>query len=76
MESGRIAGAEENPESFSIELPAGWLGKAHAMWTATNAGAGDWLLFTDADVLFKPDLRRALAYAEAERADHWCCFRR
>jgi cellulose synthase/poly-beta-1,6-N-acetylglucosamine synthase-like glycosyltransferase len=57
------------------ELPAGWLGKTHAMWTATNAADGDWLLFTDADVLFKPDsLRRALVYAEAERADHVVLF--
>ncbi len=46
-------------------LPEGWLGKAHAMWTAASQAKGDWLLFTDADVLFKPDsLRRALAYAE------------
>ncbi len=53
------------------ELPSGWLGKTHAMWTATNEATGDWLLFTDADVLFKPDsLRRALVYAEAEKADH------
>src|SRR5271154_2177897 len=53
------------------ELPAGWLGKTHAMWTATNEAKGDWLLFTDADVLFKPDsLRRGLAYAEAGRAGH------
>src|ERR1039458_8762712 len=57
------------------ELPAGWLGKTHAMWTATNEAAGDWLLFTDADVLFKPDsVRRALTYAEAERADHVVLF--
>src|SRR5271169_1677139 len=57
------------------ELPAGWLGKTHAMWTAANAATGDLLLFTDADVLFKPDaLRRALAYAEAERADHIVVF--
>ena len=57
------------------ELPPGWLGKAHAMWTATNEATGDWLLFTDADVLFKPDsVRRALAYAEAERADHVVLF--
>jgi cellulose synthase/poly-beta-1,6-N-acetylglucosamine synthase-like glycosyltransferase len=57
------------------ELPAGWLGKAHAMWTATNAATGDWLLFTDADVLFKPDsVRRALVYAEAEQADHVVLF--
>ncbi len=59
------------------ELPAGWLGKTHAMWTAANYATGDWILFTDADVLFKPDsLRRALAYAEAEPADHVVLFPR
>jgi glycosyltransferase involved in cell wall biosynthesis len=59
------------------ELPPGWLGKTHAMWTAANQASGDWLLFTDADVLFKPDsLRRALAYAEAEHADHVVLFPR
>jgi glycosyltransferase involved in cell wall biosynthesis len=58
-----------------LELPAGWLGKTHAMWSATNTATGDWLLFTDADVLFKSDsLRRAVAYAEAERADHLVLF--
>jgi glycosyltransferase involved in cell wall biosynthesis len=57
------------------ELPSGWLGKTHAMWTATNEAKGDWLLFTDADVQFKADsLRRALAYGEAERADHVVVF--
>jgi len=59
------------------ELPAGWLGKTHAMWTAAKEATGEWLLFTDADVLFKPDsLRRALAYAEAEPADHVVLFPR
>jgi cellulose synthase/poly-beta-1,6-N-acetylglucosamine synthase-like glycosyltransferase len=59
------------------ELPAGWLGKTHAMWTAAKEATGDWLLFTDADVLFKSDsLRRALAYAEAEPADHVVLFPR
>ena len=57
------------------QLPAGWMGKPHAMWTAAAQSSGDWLLFTDADVLFKPDsIRRALAYAEAERADHLVVF--
>jgi glycosyltransferase involved in cell wall biosynthesis len=57
------------------ELPAGWLGKTHAMWSAANTATGDWLLFTDADVLFKPDsVRRAVTYAEAERADHLVLF--
>jgi len=58
------------------ELPAGWLGKTHAMWTAANQANGDWLLFTDADVLFKPDsLRRALAYAESVPPITSFCFR-
>ena len=59
------------------ELPAGWMGKTHAMWTAAEQASGDWLLFTDADVLFKPDsVRRAVAYAEAEKADHVVLFPR
>ena len=59
------------------ELPPGWLGKTHAMWSAGLQAGGDWLLFTDADVLFKPDvLRRALAYAESENADHVVVFPR
>ena len=46
------------------------MGKPHAMWSASNHATGDWLLFTDADVMFKPDaLRRAVTYAEAEPAD-------
>jgi len=53
------------------ELPPGWLGKVHAMWSAAKQASGDWLLFTDADVHFRADvLTRALAYAEAESADH------
>jgi glycosyltransferase involved in cell wall biosynthesis len=59
------------------ELPAGWLGKTHAMWTAANQATGEWLLFTDADVLFRPDsLRRALVYAESVPADHMVLFPR
>ena len=59
------------------DLPPGWLGKTHAMWRASQIATGDWLLFTDADVLFKPDaLRRAIAYAETEKADHVILFPR
>jgi glycosyltransferase involved in cell wall biosynthesis len=57
------------------ELPPGWLGKTHAMWLAGKQAAGDWLLFTDADVVFRSDaLRRAMGYAERERADHLVLF--
>lgn len=58
-------------------LPRGWMGKAHAMWSAAKLSTADWILFTDADVMFRPDcLRRAIAYAEAERADHLVLFPR
>ena len=56
-------------------LPAGWLGKTHAMWAAAKQSTGDWILFTDADVIFRVDsLRRAVAYLETERADHLVLF--
>jgi glycosyltransferase involved in cell wall biosynthesis len=59
------------------ELPPRWMGKAHAMWRAARQSTADWLLFTDADVMFRHDcLRRAIAYAEAERADHLVLFPR
>ena len=57
------------------ELPQGWLGKVHAMWKAAEQATGEWLLFTDADVVFRADaLRRALIYAERERTDHVVLF--
>jgi len=53
------------------QLPSGWLGKPHAMWMAAQQASGDWLLFTDADVIFHPEaLRRAVAYAESVSTDH------
>ena len=56
-------------------LPAGWLGKTHAMWRGAQITTGDWILFTDADVVFRSDaLRRAIAYAEREKADHTVLF--
>ena len=59
------------------DLPPGWMGKAHAMWSAAKESTADWVLFTDADVMFRPDcLRRAISYAEAERADHLVLFPR
>jgi glycosyltransferase involved in cell wall biosynthesis len=57
------------------ELPAGWLGKTHAMWLAGQRASGDWLLFTDADVKLGEDaLRRSVVYAEQVKADHVVLF--
>jgi glycosyltransferase involved in cell wall biosynthesis len=53
------------------ELPPGWIGKNHANMLGARAARGDWLLFTDADVLLAPDaLARAIAYAERRGVDH------
>jgi glycosyltransferase involved in cell wall biosynthesis len=57
------------------ELPAGWLGKPHALQQAFEASSGEWLLFTDADVRFKTDvLRRAITMVTERNLDHLSLF--
>jgi glycosyltransferase involved in cell wall biosynthesis len=67
--------AAQNPQKLQAlhitELPEGWLGKTHAMALAARQATTDYLLFTDADVLFHPTaIRLALANAVATNADH------
>lgn len=53
------------------ELPAGWLGKPHALQQGYEASNGEWLLFTDADVQFAADtLRRAISVVRERNLDH------
>lgn len=55
------------------ELPAGWLGKANALHVAAAHARGDWILLTDGDAWFGPDVvARAVAEAERQQADHLC----
>jgi glycosyltransferase involved in cell wall biosynthesis len=52
-------------------LPGGWLGKPHGLQKAYEASSSEWLLFTDADVRFKPDvLRRSISLVKAHNLDH------
>jgi hypothetical protein len=56
-------------------LPAGWLGKTHALQTGYEHSMGDWLLFTDADVRFAPDAVRCAVSVVNERSlDHLTLF--
>src|SRR5271155_5246306 len=56
-------------------LPAGWLGKPHALHQAYEASTGEWLVFTDADVRFKPGvLRRSVTIARQKDLDHLTLF--
>lgn len=50
------------------QLPPGWLGKPHALVAGFERSRGEWIVFTDADVHFAPDvLRRAVALAQQRR---------
>jgi glycosyltransferase involved in cell wall biosynthesis len=66
--------AARNPALRVIHLralPAGWLGKNHALQKGAEAASGSLILFTDADVVMEPSvLRRAAFYMESNRLDH------
>lgn len=70
----RLAAEDSRLKVLHIEdLPDGWLGKTNAMNLAAKQARGDWLLFTDGDVLIEPDtLRPVMRFAEARKLDHFC----
>lgn len=52
------------------ELPPGWLGKPYAMHQALSQARGEWILATDADMIFEPSaLRTGLERTLEGRAD-------
>lgn len=51
-------------------LPENWVGKTHALHRAFQAVAGEWVLATDADIVFHPKaLRAGLWLAEQQQAE-------
>jgi glycosyltransferase involved in cell wall biosynthesis len=66
--------AAGDDERFSLvrvdELPAGWLGKVHALQRGFEKATGDWLLFSDGNVIVeKGTLRAAVGHSEAADID-------
>jgi len=52
------------------ELPAGWLGKVNALQQGYQRATGEWLLFSDGDVVVETGtLRRAIGFCENEDID-------
>lgn len=76
--TGKLLDGFDDPKLAVLhvrELPAGWLGKNHALDMGARQATGDWLLFTDADIVFAPDtLRRAAAALSLTNADHLCAL--
>lgn len=72
----RIAATDPRVRPLHIDqLPEGWLGKVHALHRGVRLAAGEWLLFTDADVHFAPGMiRLAVAHAQRRRLDHLAAF--
>ncbi len=68
----RLAASDRRVRALHVTaLPEGWLGKVHALARGVEVAAGDWLLFTDADVHFAPaTLSRAVGFAVDRRIDH------
>jgi cellulose synthase/poly-beta-1,6-N-acetylglucosamine synthase-like glycosyltransferase len=67
--------ADEGPHRLRVihadDLPAGWLGKPHAMALAAREATAPWLLFTDGDMIFHPRaLELAMREAVKSNADH------
>ena len=57
------------------ELPGRWLGKNHALYFGARQATGQLLLFTDADVMMKPDaISKAVNYLLNQRLDHLTCM--
>jgi glycosyltransferase involved in cell wall biosynthesis len=67
-----LQGQYKNLEVINItELPPGWLGKNHALYTGSGQTNAEYLLFTDADVVFKKDaLQKAMHYGLQHNLDH------
>ena len=56
--AGRPAGRGRLKVIHNRELPPDWYGKVHALHLAASAAAGEWILATDADMVFHPSILR------------------
>ena len=66
--------AERDPRLTVVtitDLPGGWIGKPYALHVGAQHARGEFILFTDADIVFDPTaLRKAMAHVQAHQFDH------
>ena len=68
----RLADRDARIRALTItELPPKWLGKNHALNAGAAHATGEFILFTDADIIFERDaIARAVAFVEDRHIDH------
>ena len=68
----KLAKGDQRLTLLNIEsLPEGWLGKTNALHMGAQQAQGEFILFTDADIVFHPfALRKAMSHVQANQLDH------
>jgi len=68
----RVASRDERVRVVEVDqLPTGWMGKANALQLGLGHATGEWILFTDADVVFDPQsLKKAVTHVLTHGLDH------
>lgn len=66
--------AQNNPKIKLVQapsLPEGWIGKSHALHIGSQKASSEFILFTDADVMFADDIiQRIVIKMQKEDFDH------
>ncbi|MGD6993594.1 glycosyltransferase [Sutcliffiella horikoshii] len=68
----RMTKTEPRMKCIHIEhLSEGWLGKNNALYEGYLQSKGEYILFTDADIIFKKDtILKAMTYFQNQKLDH------
>jgi glycosyltransferase involved in cell wall biosynthesis len=68
----KTAGKDKRVKVVNItELPDGWLGKLNALQKGVEASTGEWLLFSDADIIVRSGVMgQVMAYAVENDLEH------
>ncbi len=68
----KMAESDNKLKLITIDnLPAGWLGKNHSLFKGAAAASGEYLLFTDADVVMHTStVSKAVSYMVSKNIDH------
>ncbi len=72
----QIAAQDSRVQPIHIEtLPEGWLGKTHALHKGASLARGEYILFTDGDIMFEPGcLNRSVNFMRENKIDHLGLF--